>query len=110
MLGADAFATLPSWKRWRELFGLAHIVLIARPDHELPDPLLPELAGALAAHRTDDPGLLSSGVGRIYRQPVTPQPISATRIRELARGGQRLNGLVPAAVADYIESHKLYRT
>jgi nicotinate-nucleotide adenylyltransferase len=110
LIGADAFATLPAWKRWLELFELAHIVVVARPGYELPEPLPPELANELAARRADDPDLLSRGAGRIYRQIVTPQPISATRIREMAGAGQRLDGLVPPAVVEYIESHSLYRS
>jgi nicotinate-nucleotide adenylyltransferase len=110
LLGADTFATLPTWKRWRELFGLAHIVVVARPGYELPEPLPSALAGALAARRTDDPDLLSRGAGRIYRQAVTPQPIGATRIREMARTGQRLDGMVPPSVAEYIQFHSLYRS
>lgn len=110
LLGADTFATLPTWKRWLELFGLAHIVVVARPGYELPELLPPALADALAARRTDDPDLLSAGVGRIYRQAVSPQPISATRIREMVRAGERLDGLVPASVAEYIGTHSLYRS
>src|ERR1700744_6815477 len=33
LLGDDAFAGLPSWHRWRELFELAHIVVMTRPGH-----------------------------------------------------------------------------
>jgi nicotinate-nucleotide adenylyltransferase len=83
-VGADTFATLPTWKRWQELFALAHIVLVARPGVDADAALAPELADALAARRTGDPGLLSRGAGRIYRQVVT-QPISATRSASGAR-------------------------
>ncbi len=31
LVGADAFRGLPSWHRWRELFALAHLVVVARP-------------------------------------------------------------------------------
>ncbi|MBK8739267.1 MAG: nicotinate-nucleotide adenylyltransferase [Betaproteobacteria bacterium] len=109
LLGADTFATLPTWKRWQELFGLAHIVLVARPGVDADAALAPELADALAARRTGDPGLLSGGAGRIYRQAVTPQPISATRIRELVRARQPITGMAPRAVIEYIEFHNLYR-
>ena len=109
LLGADTFATLPAWKRWQELWGLAHIVLVARPGVDADAPLAPELADALAARRTGDPGLLSRGAGRIYRQVVTPQPISATRIRERVRARQPITGMAPRAVIEYIEFHNLYR-
>ena len=110
LLGADAFDTLPTWKRWLELFGLAHMVVVARPGYELPEILPSALASELAARRTDDPGLLSRGAGRIYRQMVSPHPISATRIRAMVHAGQRLDGTVPPAVAEYIEIHSLYRS
>ncbi len=31
VLGADAFLGLPGWHRWRELFALAHLVVVERP-------------------------------------------------------------------------------
>jgi nicotinate-nucleotide adenylyltransferase len=110
LLGADTFATLPTWKRWPDLFGLAHLVVVARPGYAPAEPLPPVLAGVLAARRTDDPGLLSKAAGLIYYQSVTPQPISATQVRATVHAGQRLDGMVPPAVADYIETHSLYRT
>lgn len=110
LLGADAFATLPTWRRWADLFELAHLVVIARPEHEVPKPLPAALEAVCAVRSTDDPGLLSRGAGRIYRQQVSPQPISATGIRAMLRVGQRPDGLLPAAVVAYIESNSLYRS
>ena len=110
ILGADTFVTLPSWSRWVELFGLAHIVVVDRPNFTMPNPLPPALAGAYNSRLTTDKGLLSKGVGRIYVQRVTPQPISATRLREMAWGYQPLEHYTPKKVAEYIESHNLYRS
>lgn len=109
ILGADTFVTLAGWQRWTELFDLAHIVVVSRPGFGLPEPLPAGVAGALSARLVDDPDLLSTGAGRIYRQAVTPQPVSATRIRELVHAGQRIAGLAPQAVIEYIEFHNLYR-
>lgn len=109
LLGADAFVTLPGWKEWRQLFELAHIVLISRPGFKMPEPLPADLAEEYARRLTAEPGLLRSGAGRIYRQSVDPQPISATAIRELIREGQSPGAMLPAAVAHYIETHHLYR-
>ena len=45
LLGADAFAGLPSWYHWQELFELAHLAVATRPQHSLdPDRLPPALA------------------------------------------------------------------
>jgi nicotinate-nucleotide adenylyltransferase len=110
LLGADAFATLNTWKTWERLFELAHLVLVTRPRFVLPDPLPAELGAAYRRRSVSDPGLLSSGVGRIYQQAVSPQPISATAIRTLLHQGHRPDGLLPDAVIRYIDSHGLYRT
>jgi nicotinate-nucleotide adenylyltransferase len=108
LLGADAFVTLPSWKEWRRLFDLAHLVLIARPGFSMPDPLPDALRREYAGRVTRDPGLLKGKAGRIYQQKVDPQPVSATAIREMVRRRERPNGLTPAAVIHYIETHHLY--
>lgn len=110
LLGADAFATLHTWKTWERLFELAHLVLVTRPHYAPPDPLHEELAAAYRGRSVSDPGLLSSGVGRIYQQTITPQPISATAIRTVLHQGRRPDGLLPDAVIRYIDSHGLYRT
>ena len=109
LLGADAFLTLPGWKEWERLFELAHLVLIARPGFAMPEPLPAPLADQYRRRLAGDPSLLTSGTGRIYRQGVVPQPVSATAIREVIRQGRRPDGLTPPAVIDYIETHHLYR-
>lgn len=56
LIGADAFAGLPGWHRWRELFEVAHIGVLSRPgvDVVLPDALLAETA----TRRVDDAAML----------------------------------------------------
>lgn len=110
LLGIDAFVTLPSWRNWTRLFELAHLVLVARPGFSVPHPLTPVLEAQWTARVTGDPGLLSAGTGRIYCQEVSPQPIAATDIRAILRAGRPPDGLLPAAVVAYIETHSLYRT
>jgi nicotinate-nucleotide adenylyltransferase len=36
LVGADAFAGLPTWHRWRDLFNLAHIAVSQRPGFRSP--------------------------------------------------------------------------
>ncbi len=110
LLGIDAFVTLPAWRNWTRLFELAHLVLVARPGFSVPHPLTPVLEAQWALRAIDNPDLLSLGSGRIYCQPVSPQPIAATAIRAMLRAGQPPDGLLPAAVVAYIENHSLYRT
>ncbi len=113
VLGADAFRGLPAWHRWREIFTLAHIVVVARPGVPAGDALPPPLAEEWQRRQTPDSApLFATPAGRIYRQAVAPHAISATTIRALlARNGNRaeLLQLLPPAVLAYIDQHHLYR-
>ena len=113
VVGADAFLGLPAWHRWRELFDLAHLVVVARPGVPLDDALPASLAPEWRARVTRDrEALRAAPAGAIYRQDVTPQPISATAIRAaLARGPDGIaavRGLLPASVLSYIARNGLY--
>ena len=110
IMGADTFVTLPGWSRWTELFALAHIVIVPRPGFAMPSPLPPSLNSAYNSRLTTDKALLSKGVGRIYVQTVTPNAISATRLREMTWGYQPIERYTPKKVTEYIESHNLYRS
>jgi nicotinate-nucleotide adenylyltransferase len=113
LVGADAFLGFPQWHRWKDLFALAHIVVIPRPGIALESRLKEPLAAEWRQRLTADPGVLRTATaGSIYVQPVTAQPISSTAIRAaLAAGDLRsveIAGLLPAAVLAYIESNRLY--
>ena len=115
LLGADAFRGLPAWHRWRELFGLAHLVVVARPGVEFDLERAPALLGEWEHRHVRDPGaLLAAPAGAILVQPVTAHDISATAIRvRLARGAEgrdEVRGLLPPAVLAYIERNQLYRS
>lgn len=108
LLGADAFAGLASWHRWRELFALAHIAVANRPGHPpqaLPAPLAAECAPRLVAHAAD---LLGAAAGRVLPFEMTPLAISASLIRARLAAGQSVRYLLPDSVLDYIHSHHLY--
>jgi nicotinate-nucleotide adenylyltransferase len=113
IVGADAFLGLPTWHRWRELFDFAHLVVVGRPGVELEGALPPTLAPEWRARATRDrKALRTAPAGAIYRQDVTPQPITATAIRAaLARGRDGIaavRGLLPAGVLSYIARNGLY--
>ncbi len=87
LLGADAFAGVPSWHDWRRLFELAHVGVLSRPGAQAP--LRDVLQQATADRWLDDPAALQSApAGRVIALPVTPLEISATRIRELLAAGR----------------------
>jgi nicotinate-nucleotide adenylyltransferase len=115
LLGADAFRGLPTWHRWREIFALAHVVVVARPG-AAPTADLPEaLAAEWRSRLTRDSAVLfSTPAGAIFEERISPQPIAATEIRaQLERGANgrlAVAGLLPPAVLAYIDHHHLYST
>lgn len=116
IIGSDAFSGLASWKRWEQLFTLAHFIVIERPDRPLvADALEPALKIQWERRLTTDPMRLSRQLaGAVIRQAVAPQAISATALRAALAGGPearaRVRGLLPAAVLAYIERNQLYRS
>jgi len=112
LVGADAFRGLPAWHRWREIFDLAHVVVVPRPGSKLVDDLPPELVPEWQArHAADARDLRARPAGSIYVQPVAPHAISSTQIRNaLAQGDVRsIETLLPAPVLAYIGSRRLYQ-
>ena len=86
LIGADQLADLPTWKKPERVLELARLGVAARPGWE------PE--------RSSD---------RIEVFELEPQAVSSTEIRERARRGESIDGLVVPAVAAYISEHDLYR-
>lgn len=99
LIGADAFANLATWHRWRELFDVVHIGVLSRPgvDAILPEALEREVAGRRMA---DASALSSLPAGKVIELAVTPLEISATRIRELLAAGRDPRYLLPAGLFD----------
>jgi nicotinate-nucleotide adenylyltransferase len=97
LLGADAFAGLPTWHRWRELFEHAHIVVLTRPGHNAPLP--PELAAEITPRRVASRAELRLAVaGKVLDLPVTPLEISASAVRALLAAGREPRWLLPDAL------------
>ena len=59
IVGADAFLGFPTWHRWRELFDLAHVVVVARPGVAFDPALQPPLTGEWTQRFRDDASALS---------------------------------------------------
>ena len=113
IVGADTFLGLPTWHRWREIFALAHVVVVPRPGVALEPALPPELAPEwVKRYSRDTAALTRARAGAVILQPVTAHPISASAIRErLAEGPAgfaAIRGLLPATVLAYIERNQLY--
>jgi nicotinate-nucleotide adenylyltransferase len=110
--GADAFMNLASWHRWRELFGLCHFIIAARPGHaftENPD-ILPQELNAECARRwvSSVDSLKQATSGMIFIAQTTLLDISATVIRARVAAGKSVRYLIPDAALDYIAANHLY--
>jgi nicotinate-nucleotide adenylyltransferase len=104
IVGMDAFLGLPTWHDWPRLFAQAHIAVMHRPGWHL------QALPAWAAERLcPEPARLhETATGLVWLQAVAPQDISASAIRARRAQGLSIAGLVPPAVADYIDAHQLY--
>ena len=114
IVGVDAFAGFPTWHRWREVFALAHVVVVTRPGASIDDAIGGALADEWVARATADASKLeSTPAGTIFVQSIRPQPISSTVIRRVLAQGHagvaEVRGLLPPAVLAYIDRNQLYR-
>lgn len=112
LLGADAFLDFASWRRWHEIFRLAHLVIAHRPGfsldawcERLPQPLAREYGARLLEQPRAVHLEPAGGVAVI---PITALDISATAIRRGIRAGSSPRYLLPDSVLDYIQTKRLY--
>lgn len=110
LLGADAFALLETWHRWRELFALCHFAVAQRAGAETwRERIGGELAAVLRAREQADAQRIgASAAGSVLVVEMTPLEISATAIRAQLRSGKSPRYLLPDAVLEYIVVNKLY--
>ncbi len=106
-LGQDAANKLAGWHRWRELFDLAHLVVMKRPrsrpryTEAVAEELRPRRVRSIKA-------LMNEPAGRVRNLDVTQLAISSTDIREQLSAGRDPRFLLPATVLAYIRKHGLY--
>jgi len=85
IIGADAFAEIRTWHRWREVAAAVRFVVVSRPGHVYDTP----------------PGV------RADRLDTLELPVSSSEIRRQLAVGRR-PAEVPGAVMDYIVHKGLY--
>jgi nicotinate-nucleotide adenylyltransferase len=95
LIGADEFAEFPTWKDPDGVLACARLGVATRPGypHERLDQVLSRLAQP----------------ERVRFFEIDPLPISSRDIRERVARGDSIADLVPAAVAELIDSLGLYR-
>ena len=100
LLGADMLVDLPTWYQPEEICRLATPLVVGRPN--APEPDFERLAAILPPERIDE----------IRRHQIEMPPVdaSSSEIRRRVARGENIDDLTPAAVAEYIAEHKLYRS
>jgi nicotinate-nucleotide adenylyltransferase len=90
ILGQDQYATLHTWRDWRELVSRATLAIANRPDvAALPNPQIARVPHEMVS--------------------LPMMDISSTEVRRRVAAGESIANLVPPAVASYIERRQLYR-
>ena len=91
VIGSDQYDKLAGWHRWRDLFELARIAIVARPGWA------PEASAEVRS------------AGPVLRVEMAPLDISSTVIRTRIARGEDVSGMLPPPVLEYITTHRLYR-
>ncbi|MCB1863871.1 MAG: nicotinate-nucleotide adenylyltransferase [Chromatiales bacterium] len=104
IVGADAYAGLETWSRWREIPRLAHLAVMQRNGAPLPA----EAVRDAFVPVTDPAELRQRGSGLRIEVTITPVEVSATDIRRRLASGTTAEEELPSAVAAYIAEHGLY--
>lgn len=107
LLGTDAFVGIQTWHKWQDLLGLAHIVVIRRPDEIVTMPQ--DLNAWYQQHLATANDTLTLA-GKIWPVTVTQLAISATAIRTALLEGKSPQFLLPDAVIQLINQLGLYRS
>lgn len=107
VIGQDAANQLDSWREWRRLCALAHLVIMTRADQATQYSV--KLAQELEPRLVNDPSELSRrAAGLVWPVQVRAIDISSTSVRERIAAGLPLDGWLPPAVQAYIAQHGLY--
>jgi len=86
IIGADAFAELRSWRRWREVARAVRFIVVNRPGYEYDAP----------------------AEAKVERLDKISLPASSSELRHALAAGHPAEGL-PRSVMQYIDAHGLYQ-
>jgi nicotinate-nucleotide adenylyltransferase len=102
IIGTDMYQEIETWKNFRQLFDLAHLVIVNRPGFPFRRDVAPfQTLGPKA------PVDLPEKTGVFYL-PFVEQNISSTEIREERKRGEQVSHWLPPQVWNYIDRHNLY--
>ena len=103
IVGTDMYQEIETWKNFRRLFELAHLVIVNRPGF----PFREDVAPFTVLDQSQTP-LLPVESAAVFYLPFVKLPISSTEIRDDCRRGEQVSQWLPPEVWSYIERNKLY--
>ena len=109
IIGADAFHRFDSWRNWREIFDMCHVVVMRRPEMTTSERCSAELEKFIQPRvATDLQVLRENSAGKIMFLLNTEYDISSTKLREKLSKGQSAANMLPEAVNKNIRVKELY--
>ena len=113
IVGVDAFLDIGTWHEYEKVLAECRFIVTGRPGYEL-ERARDVLGGRLRARigTLAEAGGLAGPVPShfgIILAAIRALDVSSTAVRDRARRGLSLEGLVPRAVAAYIRERQLYR-
>lgn len=114
VLGIDSLLQLHTWRDWRRMLALAHILGVERPGTSVEQDWLrsraPDVHGELSARWSLPEELAQTAAGRYAALPMRPLRLeSASEVRRRVAEDLPWQDMVPAPVARYIQDQRLYR-
>jgi len=107
IMGMDSLINFDSWFQWQDILNYCHLIISHRPGWQaLFNDNITTLLKKTKTLNKDD--IHCSQAGKIYFQDTTQLNISSTEIRSLIKKHEKIDQLLPKAVADYIRLNKLY--
>lgn len=102
IIGTDMYQEIETWKSFRRLFELAHLVIVNRPGFPFREDVAP--FQILSEKQT----VTLPRDTTVFYLPFVKQPISSTEIRGDRKRGAKVSQWLPPLVWSYIERNKLY--
>lgn len=108
ILGTDAFNNLPAWYKWQDIFNLANIIVMQRPQTNASDNRSAALSAVIKQRQVSKDSLGKYQQGKICFVPVTQLDISATVIRQQWQQQKDIRFLLPDSVLTLIRQQNIY--
>jgi nicotinate-nucleotide adenylyltransferase len=112
IMGADSFLDLHAWKDYAELLQSCDFVVANRPGFRigaLREVVPPALLAPNETKAARDSRVIDLRDTTIYLLETVASEVSATDVRRRIERGQKVHGLVPPGVEEYITKQALYR-